>query len=328
MAWRLRWPVERRSASSLTAVAVRALMAEAKGTDADGLGVVEAASCMWSSAIASATVAGNRADALIPLLPTIGRAMIHRGYWASLIDVAGGAVTLREVDSIDARTRDRWRVNLCEPNTTVTREVDRDQLVILPWATRPGRPHEFVNPSLAARGTFDLLTAATGHGSQSLGSRLRWLLGGDGMNPSQQKDYVRSFQGAIQANDRFLLTGMSRNENALQSITTATDEELPAVLKESERSAATALGLPPVLVGLAAGDPRAAARRFAAVVDAKLTELERECRIRLESPDLTIQAAPVEDIQGRARAFGILTRGPEPAFSPEQAAGIVGLDIP
>lgn len=325
MAWRLRWPIERRAAS-LTEAAIRGLVSQAKGTNDGPLAVLEAGSIMWGSAIGSARVSGHRADALIPTLSNIGRAIVTRGYWAALVEVGGGSVTLREVASLDPLTLERWRVNLCEPNRTVTREVERAQLLILPWATRPGRPHEFVNPSQAARGTFDLLQSATGHGQQSLGSRLRWLLSGDRLTADQRADYVLSFENAMRENDKFLLTGTGKPEESLSSITTETDESLPLVLREAERSTATALGIPPVFLGLASNDPRAAARRFAATVESKLAELEREARLRLDSPDLTIALKPTEDLQARARAFGILTRGPEPPFSAEQAAAIVGLD--
>lgn len=321
----LRWPF-RRAERRISAMEPAFYARSASRNDVGGLGIVEACRGMWQAAIAGARIEGERAGALRDVQDGIGRSLCTLGVWSSIIDTDHGGLRLREVSRIQGESTDTWRVTVADPANQDVRVVSRDQLLIVPWGFEPGRPWRFIAPHLGAAATTALADSATGHGVQSLGSRLRWLLGGSPATPEQHKEFAATFHEAIEANDHYLFIDASRGE-PLKSVTTATDSQLYQVLRESDRALALAHQVPPALVGLATNDPRAAARRWNAAVSAKLATLEREARIQLDDPTIRIATAPVEDIAARARAYGVLTR-PENGFDHAEAAAICGLHEP
>ena len=274
------------------------------------LGIVSHCAMAWGNLLASSACS---LESLRPHLFDVGQSLITRGWW-------GGGITNGSVRPASGFTAGDlvWEIDFVTPDRTYTTKVPRERFIFLPWATLPGKSWVARSPAVTALKTFQTLHAADSHAKQSLSSRLRWLIKSQRGLTQDQRDQKRDLFEELQEKNYALLVGDEEAE--FTRIVTDMAENWPQIYRELEKSVAVSCLVPPSLVGLASGDPRAAARRFAASVQAVGHRLAVEVS-RVFKEEVTIQV-PSDQWQDKARALGTLVKA---GLTVQEAREIVGL---
>lgn len=327
---------------------VEAIVAAAGGTtpaDPTAIAALEAATALYASAFAAATVTGELAEAVSPAVRAlIARDLIRRGESLHLVRVRAGQVQLLPAGSWDVRgpwEEESWfyRLDLFGPSGNVTRFVPAAAVVHARYAVDPARPWLGLSPLTWARSTGTLAANLEQRLGEEAGGSVAHVVpvpqdGGD----NSDDDPLKGLKADIAAaKGRTVLTettaaGWGEGRMAApqadwqpRRIGANPPEVLPTLRRDVFEAVLSACGVPVSLVTDADGtSQREAYRRWYAtavkalgdLVAAELsTKLETEIRF-----DFTHLYA--HDLAGRAQAFQKLTGGGMPV---DRALAISGL---
>ena len=320
---KFRLPWEIRSArpdaqGNYTNQMLAAQSANAMGDLPDRLGIIAACASMWANALAGAEC---DSDELRPHLADIGLQLILNGRWAARLDVEGTRLALRPASHAEAVPGDRWRLTLDRPHRSTVWTGAAERVLWFTWSNPVGRPWLSRGPLELAKDSVQLLASASGHGLDSLRYHLRFLVTtDDDLTAEQQSQFINSID-AIYKNGSRAWVVATDGEN-IKPLTAPLAAESPAMYEKAERTVAAACLVPPSIVGLHTGEPRAAARRFALNVQGVANRLALLASALLERP-VTINVAP-DDLQAKTRAFRSLV-GREGNLPVDDARRIVGI---
>ena len=149
--------IERRVAAAIeergyTNLILAGLEATVEGREGNiqSTSALEIAARMWAGALAGATVKGT--DLLTPqTMALIGRQVVREGEIAFAIEVREGRPMLLPASAWEVMRGWRYRCEITEPpGDTVTRQLPRDSVLHVMFATDPRRPWQGVAPMQAA----------------------------------------------------------------------------------------------------------------------------------------------------------------------------------
>lgn len=325
---------ERESRSSYTDAIVDALARTATGVtqtdDHSKIASVEICRGLWARAFASATITpeNNRTAGLTPqLLARMGERLLLSGQAVYLIEIEGGAVALREVNSYSVDggpnpASHRYEVTLDGPSDSVTQTVSRDALVHVDIGGGPfGRIPTTLK--LAARLESKL--------SDEVNSPVGNVLPVPAVDTALQND-ISALAGettlieTTQAGYGDMQNKPMKDFEA-QRIGANPPPTLEGLRESANRTILAAAGVPQSLLGGADGTYQRELFRFFQVTTVEpLGKLvQSELRASLDVPDLTLDFGEVRgaDITGRSRAVGSLVQAGVPLAT---ALRIVGLE--
>lgn len=342
--------------SGLTELSVAALIARAQGIKSNPakLGVVAAAAGRLARALALAEVTPGGAPELAGLRPLmlheVGRALVLRGEALFVIEVRGGRVELIPAGHWDVSgTARRWvyRCDLAGPSgsETVTRPAEAVlHFRINAEASEPWRGRSM----LEVADSSAKLTAALEESLATEAENPTLLLvpapseGQDGSDDKDKEgDSLSQLRADIVANEGRISLVPSMNTGwgdgrggappadwKQVRIGASPPRPVVSLRKDSEDSLLGALAVPPDLVrggGEGSANREAARQHYHSAVLAVAELLVEEVRAKLH-PDasMTFDRLGAADVQGRARAFGSMTRKDD-KLPTEEAARLAGL---
>ena len=354
----MRWPWQSKpeTRASYTDSIVNAILAAVSGSTAKAgsTAAVEAAAGAVSRAFAAATVEGATpviADALTPdVLALIARNLIRAGDSLHLIDTGQDDLLLRPVGTwtiqgdADPAT---WfvRCDLFGPTDNQVRVVPHAAVVHCRYAVDPARPWQGVSPFAWAETAGALLAGAENALLRDTSALSATVVPQPPTRAGEDDDDdplagLKQALLAAKGKSVFVETTQSsyggdhRDKPSADWQQRRLGPEPPDSLVKLHAAAAEAVlgavGIDPVLAGFRAGDgtlAREAYRRFERLVVQPLGRLvEAELRLKLDSPDLTLNFASLRasDSVSLARAFKGLT---ESGLTADQASAILDLEI-
>ena len=356
MKWPWSKPEERQGAGDYTSTLLAAAEAGASGPSSSPLAsaALEICAGLYARCMSAAVVTDAEPEIVAalspPVLALMARNLIRHGQDYHRVIVRAGLVSLRPLASVYAYGNSadpmRWSYHASEygPTGSVHSWLPAASCLHARYAVHSSRPWIGVPPWSWAGDTSGAVAALEAMVKNEAKSPYGHVLGMpatpqvDAAGDIRPMDAFRSDLG--KARGKTLLTEFSGDwktdspggagRSKIEHVTYGLDRNLIDVLRTSTgRDVLAACGVPPSLV-VANSDgtaQRESLRRFLHTGLAPMAKLiEAECRMKLDSPNLTLDLNNVHaaDVSGRARSLKALL---EAGVDPVDAAAATGVDL-
>lgn len=346
------WPFGRRetrtSAGGNSDAFVEALLAQAEGTVSTSPGAtaaVEACAGLYSRALASATVKGDRYGAVTPgFLSCVGREWIRRGEAVFSIGAGSEGVTLWPVGSWNIEGSyppNSWIYTLWldGPSNTTAKATTWDGVVHTVWATDPRRPWCGLSPMAYATATGSLHARLEQRLGQEAGGPVGHLLpipvdggdGGDDDSLATLKQTVGRLDGRIALTETTAggwgagMSNAPRQDWKPSRLGANPPATLTTLRSDSAAAILAACGVPEALVNDADGtSQREAYRRWVmASLEPVASCLAEELSRKLETPiSFDFSSLWAHDLPGRTSALKTMVEAGIPLENAREAVGL------